>query len=202
MTHKVNELLTSLALENLQRCALKLSAVSSGKWSITGSNLQLGTLDEEMKHCCMESDVEKAAIYVDIKGDTPFAAFILLRSEDMDRVSKSLFRNVLTSAPGPVGMSDLILCELGNILLNSLASALANFFNCIFLPSPPRCLKGAPEFLLEAMDMTLNVRDKFRILTINLEIKCEGELINGELMAFIPDSLAERISETTKKDKE
>ena len=96
-------------------------------------------------------------------------------------------------APGMNRTGELLLSELGNIIMNSFVVALSNTLKRIFMPSAPRCLKGEPQYLLEAMGVAMDVKQRYRIISIKLEIHCDHRVTWSEVLGLIPEKLAQEL---------
>lgn len=188
MSENTNEILGRIAVASLQKCVDKLSRVSAGIWNVAGADVSMGTLNETItRHDSDEG--EAIAVYFDVKGELPFIAIILFDPRDIDRISKCLLGYSFSVSPALTQTGELLLSELGNILLNSFVSALSNTLKRIFMPSAPRCLRGAPQYLLEAMGVGMDVKQRYRIISVKLDIRCDKSVTRSEVLGLIPEKL-------------
>ena len=65
----------------------------------------------------------------------------------MARISKCFLGYSFSPSPAMDQASELLLSELGNIILNSFVSAMSNALKTVFLPSVPRYVHGVPRDL-------------------------------------------------------
>lgn len=143
---------------------------------------------------------DSTAVYFDVKGEFPFVAIILFDPRDIAGISKCLLGYTFSVSPSLTQAGELLLSELGNILLNSFVSALSNAIKKVFIPSAPRCLRGEPRYLLEAMTVAMDVNQHYRILNVKLDIRCDNTLTRSEVLGLIPEKLARELSKVGGKE--
>jgi len=192
MSENTNEMLNRVAVASLQKCVEKLSRVSAGIWKVAGADVSMGTLDEAVKLRASEEG-EAAAVYFDVKGELPFIAIILFDPRDIGRISRCFLGYSFSASPQLNQAGELLLTELGNIILNSLAGAFSNAVKRIFIPSAPRCLRGEPQHLLEAMGASVDVKQRYRIISVKLDIQCDKSVTRSEVLGLIPEKLAQEL---------
>ena len=192
MSDNANDTLSSIAAASMQKCVEKLSRISAGVWSVVGADVSIGTLDAAIKRHGSD-DGASVAVYFDVKGDLPFVAMILLDPRDIDRISRCFLGSAFSAPPVMNQPGELLLAELGNIILNSFVGALSNTLNRTFMPSAPRCLKGEPQYLLEAMGAVMDLKQNYSIVSIELAIKCDKNVTRSEVLGLIPDKLAQEL---------
>jgi chemotaxis protein CheY-P-specific phosphatase CheC len=199
MSGNTNEELRSIAVSSLSKCVEKLSRVSAGTWSIAGADVSIGTLDDAIRRHAAD-DGDSTAVYFDVKGELPFVAIILFDPRDIASISKCLLGYAFSGSPALTQAGELLLSELGNILLNSFVSALSNALKRIFIPSAPRCLRGEPRYLLEAMGVAMDVKQSYRILSVRLDIRCDTSVTRSEVLGLIPEKLAQELLKVDNKE--
>jgi chemotaxis protein CheY-P-specific phosphatase CheC len=188
MSDSANETLVRIAVSGVQKCVEKLSRVSAGVWNISGVDVNLGTLADSIRRHGSD-DEESSAVYFDVKGDLPFISMILFDPRDISGLSRCFLGSCFAVPPALTQPGDPLLSELGNIILNSFISALSRELGRIFLPSPPKCLRGGPQDLLEALGMSVD-SERCRIVSIKLDIRCGKNIIRSEVLGLIPEKLA------------
>ena len=192
MSENANEILSRIAVASLQKCTEKLSRVSAGVWKIAGSNVSMETLDTLMKRYSGDAG-ESAAVYFDVKGELPFVAILLFDPRDMDRISRCFLGYSFSPSPAMNQASELLLSELGNIILNSFVSAMSNALKTVFLPSVPRYVHGVPRDLLEAMGVSMDLKQGYRSICVKLNIHCDKTVTWSEVVGLIPEKLAQEL---------
>ena len=192
MGDNANEILGRIAVASLRKCVEKLTRVSAGAWDIAGVEVFMGSLDETIKRRGADY-AESAAIYFDVKGELPFSAILLFDPRDMESISTCFLGRAFFSAPGLTQAGELLLSELGNIILNSFVGALSDAVKLAFLPSAPRCVRGEPRFLLEAIGCFMDAKQSYRIISVRLDIHCAKSVIRSEMLGLIPERLAQEL---------
>ncbi len=170
MNGNTNEILGRIVASGLQKCVDRLSRVSAGTWEIAGAEVSMGTLSEAITRHASD-DGDSSAVYFDVKGELPFIAIMIFDPRDAERISKCLLGHYFFVSPTLSRTGELLLAELGNILLNSFVGALSNALKRIFMPSAPRCLKGGPQYLLEAMDISNEMLIPLAKVALNFSTK-------------------------------
>jgi chemotaxis protein CheY-P-specific phosphatase CheC len=197
MSDNANEILSRIAVASLQKCTEKLSRVSAGVWNIAGANVSMETLDTVMKRYST-ADGESAAVYFDVKGELPFVAILLFDPRDMERISKCFLGYSFSPSPVMGQAGELLLSELGNIILNSFVSALSNALKTVFIPSVPRFVHGVPRDLLEAMGVSMDLKQSYRSICVKLNIHCDKTVTWSEVVGLIPEKLAQALIKAEK----
>ena len=192
MSESINEILGRIVVASLGKCAEKLSRSSTGIWKIAGADVSMGSLDEAVKRHSV-AGAESTAIYFAVKGDLPFIAIILFDTRDIGRISKCLLGYSFSPAPVLTQGGELLLSELGNIILNSFVGALSNALKRVFMPSAPRCVRGEPRYLLEAMRVSMDIEQSYRIISVKMDIQCDKSVTRSEVLGLIPEKLAQEI---------
>lgn len=192
MSEGANEILSRIAVASLQKCTEKLSRVSAGVWNIAGANVSMETLDAVMKRYSAD-DGESAAVYFDVKGELPFVAILLFDPRDMERISKCFLGYSFSPSPAMNQAGELLLSELGNIILNSFVSAMSKALKTVFMPSVPRYVHGVPRDLLEAMGVSMDLKQGYRSICVKLNINCDKTVTWSEVVGLIPEKLAQAL---------
>jgi hypothetical protein len=194
MDKKAGQILERIAVTSLERCVAKLSRISAGKWSVAHSGVSCRTMEEAIRDHSGTRGTG-AAVYFEVKGEFPFTSMVIFRPDDIEIFSFSKLPN-LTQA------QELLLSELGNIILNSLISSLSNTLKRAFLPSAPKCVQGEPQFLLEAL-WTANDNDKrLSLVTVTLDLQCDNSVTRSEVIAIIPDAMEQALAAAAATDGE
>jgi len=187
-------LLGRIAVASLKKCVEKLTRVSAGAWNVDCADMSISTLDEAVKrHSLDEQGADSTAVYFEVKGDFPFVAIMLFRSGDINIISKCMLGYSFSPLPEVTHNGELLLSELGNIILNSFVSAMSNALKRVLVPTAPRCLKGEPKYLLEAMGIAREVKQRYRLVSVKLDIQCGKNSTKSEVLGLIPESLEEEL---------
>lgn len=193
MDPKASRILESIALLSLEKCAVKLSRISAGKWSVSEARVSARTMEEAVK-AHSASAGPGAAVYFEISGDHPFTAMVVFRPEDIDVISRGFMGFSFAKLPKLSQAQELVLSELGNIILNSIVSSLSNALKKAFLPSAPKCVQGEPRFLLEALWATVGKKDGHRLVSVSLDLDYDKAVTRSEVLVLIPESMEHALS--------
>lgn len=193
MDAKASRILESITLLSLEKCAVKLSRISAGKWSVSDVRVTARSMEETIKDHA-SSRGAGAAVYFEIAGEYPFTAMIVFRPEDIDTISRGFLGFSFSKLPSLSQAQELLLSELGNIILNSIVSSLSNSLKRAFLPSAPKCVQGEPRFLLEALWTSLDDSKQHRLVTVALELEYDKSVTRSEVLVLIPESMERALS--------
>ncbi|MHB0995144.1 MAG: hypothetical protein ACYC2I_02105 [Elusimicrobiales bacterium] len=193
MDEKASRILESIAQLSLEKCAVKLSRISAGKWSVSDARVSARTMEEAVKaHAASRG--QGAAVYFEIAGDHPFTAMIVFRPEDIDVISRGFMGFSFAKLPKLSQAQELLLSELGNIVLNSIVSSLSNALKKAFLPSAPKCVQGEPRFLIEALWDTVGAGGGHRLVAVSLDLNYDNAVTRSEVLVLIPESMEQALS--------
>ncbi|HBT82279.1 MAG: hypothetical protein A2X31_09735 [Elusimicrobia bacterium GWB2_63_22] len=193
MDAKASRILESIALLSLEKCAVKLSRISAGKWSVSDVRVSTRSMEETIKDHASERG-PGAAVYFEIAGEHPFTAMIVFRPEDIDTISRGFLGFSFSKLPSLSQAQELLLSELGNIILNSIVSSLSNALKRAFLPSAPKCVQGEPRFLLEALWTSLGSEKPHRLVTVALDLDFDKSVTRSEVLVLIPESMEKALT--------
>jgi chemotaxis protein CheY-P-specific phosphatase CheC len=192
-----NRILEDIVVASLEKCVGKLSKISAGRWSLTDVGVAWGTLSEiTLKR---RSAAGGIAVYFEVGGDCPFTAMIIFRTEDVELISKCFIGFAFPRMADINQAEELLLSELGNIILNSFVSGLSNSLRRSFIPSVPKCIKGEPMFLLEALATALDKKQKYSLVSVMLNLQCDSTVIHSEVVGIIPAKLEGELEKAGKK---
>ncbi len=193
MDEKASRILESITLLSLEKCAVKLSRISAGKWSVSDVRVSARSMEETIKDHA-SSRGPGAAVYFEIAGEHPFTAMIVFRPEDIDTISRGFLGFSFSNLPSLSQAQELLLSELGNIILNSIVSSLSNALKRAFLPSAPKCVQGEPRFLLEALWTSLGSGNPHRLVTVALDLDFDKAVTRSEVLVLIPESMEKALT--------
>lgn len=177
--------LKRLAAAGLEKCLLKITAVSGCAWQLAGTRVYTGTVRDAVRRKERETP-PSAAIRIKIKGATPFVTAILFNAEDIKHISlcfaeESFYGPLIADQP------DVAIIEIGNIVLNALANSLLRAFQKSAVPSVPAYFRGDAGALEEWLGAGPAV---FTILSATITMQRDGRSASAEIVAFLPPALA------------
>lgn len=185
---KINRVLEKIVMAGMKKCAAKLSRLSSGKWEVAGVAVMRRSIDEVLSGQGAGRGV-RMVVYFEISGAYPFTAMVIFRPEDIALISRVYPGGSPPRAQASRQTPEILFPELGNVILNSFIGALFDAVNGSFLPAPPRCVRGEPQYLLEAVWMTLNPEQQHNVATVSLDLRCDGAAARVEVISVIPGNL-------------
>lgn len=189
MDDKTNTTLKRLAVSSLENCLAKLSRVSAGTWNITSADVRPGTLGDALKMHPFKSR-EAAAVWFSVACDHPFTAIMLFETDDMECVSKCFLGYAFPGVPGIKLPEEVMLVELGNIVLNSVVSVVSNGLKKVLMPAVPRYAIGDAPGLAAEFAAALDPKRDFRIITLALGIRSGGDVSGSTVLCLMPEKLA------------
>lgn len=188
MNIKAGRILERIAAESIEKCVAKLSRISAGKWSVADVRVSLRSMEEAIKEHGSSGE-NGAAVYFEVKGETPFTSMIVFRPGDMEIISRGFLGFSLSKLPSFSQAHELLLSELGNIILNSFISSLSNTLKRGFLPSIPKCVQGETQYLLEALWTSIDRGNRQSLVTVMLDLRCDNALTRSEVLVLVPDGM-------------
>lgn len=186
-----DNILENIAAAGLRKCVDKLSKISAGHWSLADVSVSWGTFNEIMLK--RRSAAGGVAVYFEISGEYPFAVMIIFQTKDVEFISKCFLGFAFPRMAEINQAEELLLSELANIILNSLVGALFNSLKRSFIPSAPKCIKGEPLFLLEALWTMLDKKQKYSLVSMNINLQCDNAVTRAEVIGIIPGKLEKEL---------
>ena len=187
MDTKAGQILERIAVTSLEKCVAKLSRISAGKWSVADARVSCRSMEEAIRDHAAHRGTG-AAVYFDVKGEYPFTSMVIFRPEDIDTISRGFMGFSFSKLPSLNQAQELLLSELGNIILNALISSLSNTLKQSFLPTAPKCVQGETQYLLEAL-WTAVGRSPHSLVTVTLDLQCDRTVTRSEVLALIPENM-------------
>lgn len=188
MNLKAGKILERIAVAGLERCVAKLSRISAGKWSVADVHVSMRSMDEAIKEHSSSSD-NGAAVYFEVRGETPFTSMVVFRPEDIEIISRGFLGFSFSKLPSLNQAQELLLSELGNIILNSLLGSLSHALKRTFMPSAPKCVQGQTQYLLEALWTSTDRTTRHSLVTVMLDLQCDKTVTRSEVMVLVPESM-------------
>ncbi len=186
---KAVKALEGIAAESLEKCVSRLSRVSGGKWSVADARVSWRSREESVREHSTGGGVAGAAAYFEVKGEFPFTSLVIFRPGDIEVLCKGFLGVPFMKLPDLNQAQELLFSELGNIIFNSLLSALSNTMKRIFIPSAPKCVKGEIPCLLEALWASLDASVRHNMVTVRLDLTSDGAGTGVEVIVLIPPEL-------------
>lgn len=189
MDDKINDLLKRLAVSSLETCLARLSSVSAGTWSVVSAGVRRETLQAALKRHPFKSG-EAVAVYFSVAGEHPMLSLMLIEPDELECVSRCFLGYAFPGIPGIKLPEEVMLLELGNILLNSVISALSNGLKKVMMPDVPRYKQGDALGLALELGLLPGQAPSFRVIALALDIKSGESVSRSTVLCLVPEELA------------
>lgn len=190
MDSKAGKILESVVVTSLEKCVSKLSRISAGKWSVAGAQVSCRSMEEAAREYASSSGGGTgAAVYFEVRGEYTFTSMVIFRPADIDTISRGFLGFSFSKLPNLNQAQELLLSELGNIVVNALISSLSNTLKRSFLPSAPKCVQGETSFLLETLWASPGRSEKYSLVTVMLDLQCGDQVTRSEVLTIIPENM-------------
>lgn len=183
----------SIVLESLiglsvAKCLMRLSRVSAGTWQVLSSKVAYGTLRDALA----QHDFKRpaSAVYFTLSGAAPFSGVMLFDRADIQCISKCFTGHSFPHTAATTPAEEIMLTELGNILLNALTSKLLNALKKGFMPVVPSFLEGGLDKLASELGRIPRLKQEFRTITVALEMRTDKASARSEVLILLPEELA------------
>ena len=193
MDSKAGKILERIVVASLEKCVAKLSRVSAGKWNVAAVQVACRSVEEAVKEHSSGPGGTVAAVYFEVRGEYPFTSMVIFRPDDIETLSRGFLGFSFSKLPNLNQAQELLLSELGNIVVNALISSLSNTLKRSFLPSAPKCVQGEPRFLLEALWASLG-DGRHSLVTVLLDLQCDNKVTRCEVISIIPEKMEAALS--------
>ncbi len=188
MTDNPSGILARITEESLRKCLLRLAKTSAGTWEILSARVSRGTIAEALKHHDFKNP-NAAAVYFSLSG-LPLTAMMMFDPLDMECISKCFMGYSFPRGPVTTPTEEVMLLELGNIVLNSLINSAMNALKKSGMPSVPVYLEGEFPRLLEGLKAGVDPAKSFHIVALTLALRSDKSVAMSEVLALVPDELA------------
>lgn len=189
MNEKENTVLERLAALSLERCLVRLSKVSAGTWQLVDTAESSGTPGSAVGKYDFKGQAA-AAVYFDIKGDLPMTSLMIFDPGDLDCISKCFLGYSFPKQGGISQSDEVMLLELGNIVLNSLSNSVFNTLGGSFMPSVPQFVAGDAVRIAESVRAVAGAALTFNIVASTIAIQCDNRVSRSKVIVLIPEQLA------------
>lgn len=182
------EPLKSLSALSVAYCLQRLSRASAGTWQVLDVKVSYGTFEDALKPHDFKHDA--VAVYMGLRGMSPLTAMMLFDPDDIACVSKCYTGQSFHKAGKLTPADEMLLVELGNVVINSLISALLNALKKSFMPTVPKFVAGGKAKLAGELLNAVGINTSFRIITVLLGMSATECSAKCEMVALIPEEMA------------
>lgn len=180
--------LDQLTLLSLQRCLARVSGISSGTWRAACAEPYTGAPADALKP--YEADVD--AVYLRLEG-LPLFAVMLVNADELECVNRAFTGHSFPRGKGVSSAEQVMLSELGNILLNATLNPLVNAVKKSAMPSLPRFFEGPATQLAAELAALPGPGVPLRVVPAGIALECCGSFASIRLFAFLPEYYAIQI---------
>lgn len=188
MTEESGGILTRLTETSLQKCLARLSKVSAGTWEISGISSSRGTPEDAVKRHDFKNP-KASLVYLNI-AEPPLTAIMMFDPADMECISKCFMGYSFPGGPVTTQAEEMMLLELGNIVLNSLINSVLNAIKKSAMPSVPAYLEGDAGVLLAGLGAVADLKKNFHVIAATLAIGSGKSVAMSEVLVLVPEELA------------
>lgn len=191
MSDNPGRALLGLSEASLKKCLARLSGVSAGTWELSGMSAARGTIEDAMKRHDFVNPAA-SAVYFNLRGELPLTAIMLFDPADMECISKCFMGYSFPRGAATTPTEEVMLLELGNIVLNSLINSAMNALKLSLMPSVPAYLEGDFRDLVNGLARGADPKAEFRIIAATLTMRSDKRVSRSEVLALVPEELALR----------
>lgn len=191
MGNKDISALERLAGAGIEKCLDRIARAYSGAWRLSGVSAFSGTMSEAVgRH---EFKGPAAAVQITVECGLPFATALLFNAEDVGHISQCVLGEPFAEARKIDQFEDVMLLEVGSIILNALINSLLNAIKQSAVPSVPALLKGEAGSILQGLGGTGGAAVGSRMIVAGISVELDGRVCRGEAISMIPEELAARM---------
>ncbi|MBI5743394.1 MAG: hypothetical protein HY952_02480 [Elusimicrobia bacterium] len=180
--------LESLTGLSIAKCLMRLSRVSAGTWQVLGAKVSYGTLRDALSQHNFTRPA--STVYFTLSGAAPFSGVMLFDRADLECISKCFLGHSFPHTAATTPAEEVMLTELGNIILNALTSTLLNALKKSFMPVVPRFIEGNLDALSSELGKIPRLKQEFRTITVTLEMRTDKAAARSEVLVLLPEELA------------
>jgi len=191
MTDNSSEILSRMTEASLKKCLVRLSGVSAGTWELLGVSASRGTLENAVKLHDFKNP-SAGVVYFGI-GGFPLTTLMMMDPLDMECISKCFMGYSFPRGAATTQPEEVMLLELGNIILNAVINSALNALKKSGMPSVPAYLEGDALRLLEGLGASVDPKKNFHIITATLAMRSDKCEAKTEVVALIPEELTPQV---------
>ena len=191
MTSKPDVTLKSLAAVDLSRCLLRISRLSAGTWQILDADVSSGTLLDALKS--HDYGDPSSAVYLGLRETAPLTLVMMFHPEQTECISRCFTGLSFPRGKATTPAEEMMLTELGNIMLNALISSLLNALKRSAMPAVPQFIEGDLQSIAEKLGSVADLDQSFRTLTIIIEIRSDEGVSTSKVFALFPEAMAQEL---------
>lgn len=170
-----------LSQEAVSSALKRLNRVSSGKWKLSW---------EENLVVSGRVNYDSVCVYFGAgEGQEAMHFALFFDRKDMGALSRNFIGYSFFVSEKMTKTEEMLVSELGNIILNSLVNVIGNKLGRPFIPSVPKIIQAEKEFALEVISAELPENRGKTELSEIISIECGGKEAVCEIFSFIPENM-------------
>ncbi|MDO8803240.1 MAG: hypothetical protein Q7R35_02310 [Elusimicrobiota bacterium] len=190
--------LERLAAASLEKCLRRLSRAAA-TWQAAEIKVSAETLEDAVKRHDFKNPA--AAVYFTLPG-AGLTALMLSDPSDMECISKGFTGRSIPRGGSTTPAEELMLLELGNIVLNALLNSLLNALKKGAMPGVPQFIEGDAARVVGGLGAVADLKRVFCVIKAKLVIRCGSSAADCEVFATIPEELASELERSHSRDNE
>lgn len=181
-------MIEQLSAESLEKCLLRLSKAAAADWRLLDVKVSPGTIADAVKNYDLKNPA--AAVYFSLGSVDGLTALMLFRPEDIDCVSRCFTRKSFPRGPRTTPAEEMMLQEVGNIVLNALLNSVLNAVKKSAMPVVPQFIEGDAARVAAGLGSAADLKRVFRVINAGLAIRSEKCEARSEVFVMLPEELA------------
>lgn len=175
-----------ISLKAINSALEKLNRISTAKWE-SGNDVDKAEKIKNYNSIC---------VYFDVKMEEDLLNFALFFNiKDIGDIVKYMSGHSFFVSDQITKKEEFLIGELGNIILNSLISALCNKVNISLIPSIPKVIQVEKEMAFDIITRDLPFTKGKRMFENTIILRCNEKNIFCEVYSFLPERIVNLIQE-------
>jgi len=176
------ESIKNIISKGLNKSIDKMNRISSFKWEL-----------ENIKFEVSKDNNDCVAIYLLSKDFNKIAFVLFIKKEDANKIFKIFSGYYPDLSDSYKNSYEIILREVGNIILNSVLGEFANLMRIAIIPDLPKVISGEKFFILE--NISRIIEENILKIPISSVIKVKGrdKIMDMELFFFVDNEIIRKI---------
>lgn len=181
--------LETVTLQGLQKCLARLSRISTDNWRAASVKVYPGKAADALAPYASK-DVAAVCMVMDAM---PLACVMAADPLDIECLSKGFTGHSFPNGGRITPADEIMLEELGNIVINAMVNSLLNALKSSVLPALPRFVHGTAERLTAELGPRMDLNKDYRIISVKVVLDCGGLRALLDLFTLLPEELARQL---------
>jgi chemotaxis protein CheY-P-specific phosphatase CheC len=168
-------------IKGINKSFERINKVSSSKWFLKNFSTGIKSGDFESVSVYLISDKKDVALVIVIKKDDVYDLVKFFVGRNID--------NIFSSSK----FYEFVVCEIGNIILNSILSEIANYIGVKIIPNVPAVLNGYKNFILENLSLMIEENLNKTIFLLDIVSNVENKNIEMEVYVMLSPEIVKKL---------